>query len=137
MPGRVKPTRRLRTAVDGNDRRGSTRLRTGRYEAYIVRRAADHDSRVVTLGPLVLFSAQSGDAWMLDPEDGLAVCLAKSGTPLPVEIAETQQSFQIRWNVKYRIEGDMFVYLDAEGGEAAIVGYPTAEIVRASSLIPR
>ena len=29
---------------------------------YIQRRAADHDGRVVTVGPLVLFSTETGDA---------------------------------------------------------------------------
>ena len=34
---------------------------------YIQRRAAERDSRLVTVGPLVLFSTDSGDAWILDP----------------------------------------------------------------------
>jgi hypothetical protein len=32
---------------------------------YIVRRAAERDARVVTLGTLVFFSTETGDAWML------------------------------------------------------------------------
>src|SRR5258708_2748231 len=34
---------------------------------YIQRRAADHDGRIVTIGQLVLFSTETGDAWLLDP----------------------------------------------------------------------
>ena len=34
---------------------------------YIVRRAAERDVRIVTLGSLVFFSTESGDAWLLDP----------------------------------------------------------------------
>ena len=34
---------------------------------YIQRRAADYDSRIVTIGQLVLFSTETGDAWLLDP----------------------------------------------------------------------
>jgi hypothetical protein len=33
---------------------------------YIQRRAAEHDSRIVSIGQVVLFSSESGDAWMLD-----------------------------------------------------------------------
>src|SRR5579864_3522798 len=33
----------------------------------IQRRAADHDGRIVTIGPLVFFSTDTGDAWMLEP----------------------------------------------------------------------
>ena len=36
---------------------------------YIQRRAAEHDGRFVTLGPLILFSTDTGDAWLLDPAD--------------------------------------------------------------------
>ena len=43
---------------------------------YIVGRAAESDARVVTLGQLVFFSTQTGDAWLLDPEDHLALPLA-------------------------------------------------------------
>jgi hypothetical protein len=38
---------------------------------YIQRRAADYDSRIVTIGQLVLFSTETGDAWLLDPGDRL------------------------------------------------------------------
>lgn len=44
--------------------------------------------RVVRLGALVFFSTTEGEAWMLDPEDGLAACLAREGTSLPIPITE-------------------------------------------------
>src|ERR1700738_3917679 len=31
---------------------------------YIQRRAADYDSRIVTIGQLILFSTKTGDAWL-------------------------------------------------------------------------
>jgi hypothetical protein len=46
---------------------------------YIVRRARQCDTRVVSLDQLVCFSTATGDAWMLDPEDGLALQLAEAG----------------------------------------------------------
>ena len=33
---------------------------------YIQHRAANHDGRIVTIGQLVLFSTETGDAWLLD-----------------------------------------------------------------------
>ena len=36
---------------------------------YIQRRAADHDGRVVTIGQLVLFSSETGDAWLIDRDE--------------------------------------------------------------------
>src|ERR1700746_3047085 len=46
---------------------------------YIQRRAADRDGRIVTIGQLVLFSTETGDAWLLDPADQLAARLAREG----------------------------------------------------------
>ena len=46
-------------------------MRVTQEAQYIVRRAREHDARVVTLGQLVFFSTDSGDAWLLDPEDAL------------------------------------------------------------------
>ncbi len=50
---------------------------------YIVGRAVARGRRVVTLGDLVFFSTDTGDAWMLDPADNFALCLAHDGDALP------------------------------------------------------
>src|ERR1700730_10926099 len=46
---------------------------------YIQRRAADYDGRIFTVGQLVLFSTETGDAWLLDPADRLPARLAPGG----------------------------------------------------------
>jgi hypothetical protein len=56
---------------------------------YILRRAADHDGRIVTIGQLVLFSTETGDAWLLDPSDQLAARLARDGDSESFHIEET------------------------------------------------
>jgi len=38
---------------------------------YIQHRAAEHNGRFVTVGPLALFSTDTGDAWLLDNDDHL------------------------------------------------------------------
>src|SRR5712671_1880924 len=55
---------------------------------YIQRRAADRDGRIVTIGQLVLFSTETGDAWLLDPADQLAARLAREGKNEPIHIEE-------------------------------------------------
>ena len=94
---------------------------------YIVARAAESDARVVTLGQLVFFSTQTGDAWLLDPEDHLALRLATEGGRLPVQIVETATRFAIQWNANYTFEDDAFVVDDASGIRA-IIGYPVADL---------
>jgi hypothetical protein len=97
--------------------------------ASIQRRAAEHDGCLVTIGPLVLFSTETGDAWMLDPSDRLAARLAREGDPEPIDLQETESNFTIGWKGHYRIEGGAFVYTDRKSGRVtAILGYPTAKI---------
>ena len=51
---------------------------------YVVARAAESDARVVTLGQLVFFSTDTGDVWLLDPEDHLAPRLASTSANLTI-----------------------------------------------------
>ena len=98
---------------------------------YIQRRAADYDSRIVTIGQLVLFSTQTGDGWLLDPADRLAARLARDGESEPVHIAETDTTFAIAWKGHYRIEGPGFVYSDLETRRTTtILGYPTDKLTQ-------
>jgi len=98
---------------------------------YIQRRAAEYDARFVTVGPLMFFSTQTGDAWMLDPSEHLAARLARDGDPEPIDLGETDTNFAIDWKGNYRIEGRAFVYADRESGRVtAILGYPTAKITQ-------
>ena len=60
---------------------------------YIQRRAAAHDGRAVAIGQFVLFSTETGDAWLLD-------------------IRHTETTCVVAWLGKYPIEGRAFVYAD-------------------------
>jgi hypothetical protein len=92
---------------------------------YIQRRAADCDGRIVSIGQLILFSTETGDAWLLDPADRLAARLAKNGESEPIHIEETDTTFAIGWKGRYRIEGSSFVYSDRDTGRVStILGYP-------------
>ena len=99
---------------------------------YIQNKAAEHDGRVVRLGQLVLFSTDTGDAWLLDVTDQLAAPLARDGDPEPIHLEETDTSFAIGWKGHYRIEGTAFIYADRDSGRVrTIFGYPTQTIARA------
>jgi hypothetical protein len=96
---------------------------------YIQRRAADHDGRIVAIGQLVLFSTDTGDAWLLDRSDRLAARLARNGETEPVHIEETDTAFTIGWKGSYRLDGRAFVYSDQETGRVVtILGYPTDKL---------
>jgi len=59
---------------------------------YILGRAAEHDGRVITIGHIILFSTETGDAWLLDPSDQLAARLARDGDPEPFHIEENARA---------------------------------------------
>ena len=97
---------------------------------HILQRARAGDSRVVGFGQLLFFSTQTRDAWMLDWEDELAICLMKDGVAQPYELGETDRKFAIQWLGRYHIEGELFSYIDNETPTHARVigGYPTDAI---------
>ena len=100
---------------------------------YIQRRAADYDGRIVSIGQLILFSTETGDAWLLDPADRLAARLARDGESEPIHIEETDTTFAIGWKGRYRIEGSTFVYSDHDTGRVTtILGYPVDKLTPAS-----
>jgi hypothetical protein len=98
---------------------------------YIQREATNQHGRIVTVGQLVLFSTETGDAWLLDPADRLAARLARGGESEPIYTEETDTTFAIGWKGRYRIEGPAFVYSDNETGRiTTIVGYPTEQLIQ-------
>jgi hypothetical protein len=97
---------------------------------YIIERAQKSDMRVVSIGPLVFFSTETGDAWVLDPADSLALCLARAGERQSFTINETATQFAIDWQANYQIEGDQFIVLEKSGQTRAIIGYPIRELKR-------
>ena len=113
------------TAVAGKDSRLAEEI------DYIQGRAADHDGRLVTVGPLVLFSTENGDAWLLDPADHLAARLARDGDPEQLYFEETDTSFAIRWMGNYQIHVDAFVFTDRNTAcVTTILGYPTRRLAQ-------
>jgi len=110
--------------VDGKSFRLADEVR------YIQRRAAEHDERVVSFGQIVLFSTESGDAWLLDASDHLAARLARDGDAEPIQIEDTETTFAIGWKGQYRIEGPTFIYTGWNTGRTTtVIGYPTQKLI--------
>src|SRR5881628_704097 len=121
--------------------RTKKRIRTSRLHAqqlsitgeaqYIADQAARRHACIVTVGPLLFFSTDTGDAWALDAEDGSARCLAKDGEPLPHGITETPERFAVDWTSHYRIDAEVMTFLERSGRARSVIGYPVFEIRRA------
>jgi hypothetical protein len=101
---------------------------------YIQQRAANRVGRIVTIGPVLLFSTETGDAWLLDPADQLAAPIARDGAALPVSIEDTKKTFAIAWQGTYAIVGEAFMFHDAVSGRVTtFIGYPTRQLNQQTS----
>ena len=133
LPEQGAPTLGRRIIKRGPGRRGvnGKDFKLADEIDYIQNRAAEHDGRLVSVGPLVLFSTESGDAWLLDPADHLAARLARDGDPESIHFEETDTNFAIGWKGNYRIDGDAFVFIDRDSARlVTILGYPTRRLAQ-------
>ena len=64
----------------------------------------------------------------MDPEDHLALCLARDGERQAFSILETHTKFQVVWEARYEINGDAFILVMKDGDIRTIWGYPLREI---------
>lgn len=95
---------------------------------YIVKSARRGEAKVVTLGKLVFFSTAEGDAWVLDPEDNLALRLAELREPLRYRIMETATTFAVEWNAQYALTERGFAVQDTDGKVTVFPTYPVQHI---------
>jgi hypothetical protein len=90
---------------------------------YITQAASRGDGRIVTVGALVLFSTCDGDAWVLDVEDNLALCLMREFDRRDPEIHETATNFSIRWDSTFRFESGCLLVTSQSGRVTAYPGF--------------
>jgi len=111
-------------------RMSRTKPNIRREVAHIIASAESGVARVVGLGPLILFSTETGDAWLLDWQDERALCLARNGAPQRVSITEAERNFAIEWTSDYKIDDEVMTFEDNAGRVVSIHGYPTAAILQ-------
>ena len=103
-----------------------------KFHEMVIRGEVQDYADLARLGYVILFSTDTGDAWLLEVTDQLAARLARDGDPEPISLEETDTSFAIEWKGYYRIEGSVFVYSDRDTGRVTtILGYPTQKIAQA------
>jgi len=80
------------------------------------------DARIVTLGSLIFFSTETGDAWVLDADDKLAACLMKNFAPRDIRVTETPTNFIIGWTGEFELEDRVLTISDSVGHVVAYAG---------------
>jgi hypothetical protein len=103
----------------------------------IVLAAQDGVSKIVMTGPealasrqFVLMSTEDGDAWLLDPEEDRALCLAWHGLRQEVVVRDLPTRLEIEWDGRFSLSGPFFsVETDhTEIGSRFIAGYPVERL---------
>lgn len=84
----------------------------------------------VGAGPFVLFSTGVGDAWLLDAQDQVAMCLVLHHKRMGLTLSEDPTNLAIGFHGGYELMGDFF-HVDSpheQIGDRAIGGYPLSEL---------
>lgn len=102
---------------------------------YIIEMAQARESHIVTVGSLVLFSTETGDAWMLDPDDFHALCLARDGIEQPVTIRETADSCRIGWTANTASKATRFMSRQRRVSRARFSAIPRKRSCKRSSVL--
>lgn len=80
--------------------------------------------------PFALFSTGIGDAWLLEPNEHLAMCLVWQGKRQPITLRDEPDRIEVEWDGEYELLGDFF-RVDTghpEIGERAVGGYPIEDV---------
>ncbi len=101
----------------------------------ILRAAQEGIDKIVVTGPevlpvpFVLFASQ-GDAWLLDPEENLALCLMFRGQKMERVFRDSARQIEIAWDGPFRLDGEGFaVHTEhPDIGARVVLGYPLDEL---------
>lgn len=101
----------------------------------ILRAASEGTNKIIVTGPEVLpvpfvLFASLGDAWLLDPEEELALCLMFRGEKLTRGFRDHARQIEIAWDGSFRLDGDGFAVRTEHPviGTRVILGYPLDEL---------
>lgn len=80
----------------------------------------------VACPPFVLFSTGVGDAWLLEPNEHLAMCLVWKGERQTIGLRDDPDRIEVEWDCMYELLGDFFSVESKHPviGTRAIGGYP-------------
>lgn len=106
------------------------KLNARREIANIIRLAQKGEGRVVGIQTFIFFSTETGDAWLLEIEENMALCLARGGIAQDVFIQETAEQLMVAWEAQFHISGATFTTITESGQIRAIRGYPLPEILQ-------
>ena len=95
----------------------------------ISKEAINKLEKIKVMGVFVLFSTNTGDAWLLEITDQDAIRIANKGKACEVELDENPETIMINWSHKFSIDNKKFIttaYKNKRKAEYEV--YPVAKI---------
>ncbi|HED37558.1 MAG TPA: hypothetical protein ENI76_04835 [Ignavibacteria bacterium] len=105
---------------------------------YIIKCAINFETKIMSINELILFCTETGDAWLLDIADDLALDLARDRVKQEFSVIDMPYQFGVEWKYNYIIDNEKFIYIDKTGLSRIIIGYPTerlSEIIHKSKYL--
>jgi len=93
----------------------------------MINAATNGEEKIESLGNFIFFSAHSGEAWILDHRESLALRLADNFEPLPYTIIETTKQFYVEWKEKFHIADGTFIAING-GNQSTFFDYPVEKL---------
>lgn len=93
----------------------------------MINSAINGEEKIESLGNFIFFSTHSGEAWMLDHRESLALRLADGYEPLSYTIMETDKQFYVEWKEKFDIVDGTFIAIN-NGKQSMFFDYPVVKL---------
>ena len=93
----------------------------------IISHAEKGDQSIDFIGNFIFLSTISGEAWMLDHRENLALRLADRYKPLQYRIIETDDRFHVEWTERFQIIDDVF-WAVSNSKQSFFTDYPVQEL---------
>jgi hypothetical protein len=87
------------------------------------------ENKLDFFGNFIFLSHYTGEAWLLDHRENLALRLVDNYKPLPYKLLETDDSLSIEWKERFHIDSEIFIAI-RDGKQSTFFNYPTAELAR-------
>lgn len=96
----------------------------------IQKNAVAKKTAVLALGVFVLFSTDTGDAWLLEVTEMDAIQVAQDGNALAVQIEENPETIEINWTHKFEVKDKKFILTSySDKSEQVREDYPAHTIL--------
>lgn len=119
--------KRMRSHTDVSSKVIREEMNMTKRAKTIISHAENGRQEIDIIGNFIFLSTRSGEAWMLDHRENLALRLADEYQPLKYKIIETDDRFFVEWTEKFQLLDDAFLAI-SDSKKSLFTDYPVREL---------